>query len=43
MHERKLKILIFNKVIPLTSDKVVKNLLPFAFSTEELELLKYVL
>ena len=37
--EKKLKNLTFNKVIPLASNKVVKNLSSFEFSTEESELL----
>ena len=39
--EKKLKNLTFNKVIPFTSNEVVRNLSSFEFSTEELELLKY--
>ena len=39
--EKKLKNLTFNKVIPFTSNEVVKNLSLFESSTEELELLKY--
>ena len=41
--EKKLKNLTFNKVIPFTSNEVVKNLSLFEFSTEELELLRYAL
>ena len=39
--EKKLKYLTFNKVIPFTSNEVVKNILSFEFSTEESKLLKY--
>ena len=39
--KKKLKNLAFNKVIPFTSNEVVKNSPSFEFSTEELELLKY--
>ena len=38
---KKLKNLIFNKVIPFTSNEVVKNLSTLEFSTEKLQLLKY--
>ena len=39
--QKKLKNVTFSKVIPFTSNEVVKNLSPFEISTEELELLKY--
>ena len=39
--EKKLKNLTFNRVIPFTSNEIVKNLLSFEFSIEELELLKH--
>ena len=41
--EKKLKNLTFNKVIPFTSNEVVKNLSSLEFSTKELELWKYAL
>ena len=39
--EKKLKNVTFSKVIPFTSNEVVKNLSSFEISTKELELLKY--